>query len=219
MSLFKQIEIFVTLLLITILITMLNINFNNTREFAENQLYTDAKNTVNTLSLSLNSMSGDLALMETAINAMFDGGYFEVISLTQNDGAKLYVKKQHIEIEGVPDFFIKFVKLQAPVAQAKILDSWNVFGTLKIKAHAGYYYLRLWNDFKEMCIWFAVVGIIALALSHFILKYILGSLFQIKDQADAIANNEFIINKNIPRTTETRIVVIAMNSMVAKVQK
>ncbi|MCP3901308.1 MAG: diguanylate cyclase, partial [Desulfobacteraceae bacterium] len=47
----------------------------------------------------------------------------------------------------------------------------------------------------------------------------LGSLFQIKDQADAIANNEFIINKNIPRTTETRIVVIAMNSMVAKVQK
>jgi diguanylate cyclase (GGDEF)-like protein len=217
-SLFKQIEFFVTALLLIILVIILNINFNNTREFSENQLYVDAKNTANTLSLSLSSMTGDVALMETAINAMFDGGYFEEIALIKTDGENIYTKQQQVKIEGVPKVFIDFVKIKAPAAESNIIASWNIFGILRIKAHTGHYYLRLWNDFKGMCLWFTVVGVIALVFSHFILKYILGSLFLIKKQADAISENEFIINQKIPKTIETRQIVLAMNSMVSKVQ-
>lgn len=218
MSLFKQIELFVSILLISILIIILNINFRDTQEFAKNQLYANAKNSANTLSLSLSAVTQDVALMQTTINAMFDGGYFEEISLIKQDGTELYHRKEKLNIEGIPTIFINFINLESPAAAATISSGWSIFGTLKIVGHPGHLYIKLWDNFKEMCLWFIGLTILALIISHLILKLLLRPLFLIKKQADAIGQNEFIINEKIPRTTETRQVVIAMNSMVKKVQ-
>ncbi len=218
MTLFKQIQLLITFILIVMLIAVLKINFDNTKEFIRNQLYTNSKNTANSMSLSLSPFVDDMGMMTTMINAMYDGGYFEEITLLDNEGKILYQAKQIPKIQDVPEMFIKLVNLQTPVGEAKISSGWTIFGSLHVKGHPGLSYIQLWDSFRSLCISFVVIGAIGIALSYVILKFLLSSLERIRLQAEAIGENEFIINDRIPRTPELRQVVLAMNQMTGKVQ-
>jgi len=218
MSLFKQIYLLVTSLLIVMLAIVLNINFDNARDFAANQLYNSGKNVANVLALSLGSQTADKTLMETSINAMFDGGHFEEITLTQLDGAVVYKRSERIVIDGVPSFFLRHVDLPQPIAEAQVSHGWSIFGTIHVKGHPGSFIISLWETFKRLCILSFVLGGLALSVIFLILKFLLNSLEQIQHQAEAISNNEFIINSTVPKTPELRNVVLAMNAMVEKVQ-
>ncbi|ADD66927.1 diguanylate cyclase/phosphodiesterase with extracellular sensor [Denitrovibrio acetiphilus DSM 12809] len=218
MTLFRQIQIFVTLLLVVMLIVVLKINFDSTREFVRTQLYSDAKNTANSLSLSLSTVAGDEAAMVTMMRAMFDGGYYEEIKLINAEGKVIGDISQKPVIEGVPGFFIRMVDFENIPAEAQISSGWTIFGTLSVKGHPGLSYIRLWDSFKYLGMWFVIIGLSALAATHMALRLIFRPLGAVREQAAAIENNEFIINKNIPSTPEMKQVVITMNSMVSKAQ-
>ena len=218
MTLFRQIQLLITSILIVMLAVVLKINFDNTKEFIRNQMYSNAKNTANSMSLSLSPFTGDAAMMETMINAMFDGGYFEEIQLTGMDGKDIYKVSQKPTIEGVPAFFVKLVNLETPAAKAQVSNGWNIAGTLTVKGHPGLSYIQLWDSFKYLCLSFVIIGAIAVAVSHIILKFLLSALVNIRKQAVAIGENEFIVNNKIPRTPELKQVVTAMNQMTTKVQ-
>lgn len=219
MSLFKQIQLLVTLLLLVMLAIVLKINFDNAREFTANQLYNSEKNVANVLALSLGPQSSDQALMETSINAMFDGGHFEEITLTRLDGIVVYQRSEDIVIDGVPAIFMNHVDLHLPLAEAQVSSSWSIFGTIRVKGHPGPFYISLWETFQRLCILFVMLGSVAIFLSYLMLRLLLRSLRQIQLQAEAISNNEFVINTTIPGTPELKKVVIAMNTMVEKVQQ
>jgi len=218
MTLFKQIQIFVTLLLIIILAVVLKIDFDNTKEFVRTQLYSNAKNTANSLSLSLSSVTDDSAAMTTMIRAMFDGGYFEEIKLSDMEGAEIEKVYQEPKIEGVPEFFVNLVNFENLPAEAQISSGWSIFGVLSVKGHPGLSYIRLWDTFKYLCLWFVAIGAAALVVTNIVLKIIFRPLNAVQTQAEAIENNEFIINENIPSTPEMKQVVTSMNSMVEKAQ-
>lgn len=208
----------VTLLLTATLIIVLRINFNTAREFTANESYLNTKNNANMLALTLSAGPMDEDLMKTSINAMFDGGYFESISLFRQDGTLVYEKREPVVIHGVPPFFITHIDLVVPEVEAKVMNGWNIFGTLKIKGHPGSSYIKLWETLVQLCLQFFVLGILVLFISIFGLRHLLGALEKIKHQAEAISNNDFIINQEIPRTPELKKVVLAMNTMVKKVQ-
>jgi diguanylate cyclase (GGDEF)-like protein len=218
MTLLRQLQIFVTVMLLAVLAIVLKINFSDTKEYTRNQLYTNAQNTANSLSLSMSPFASDLTVMETMINAMYDGGYYEEITLSDFNGDVVYSKKDALVVDGVPQAFINMINLEAPVAEATVSGGWEVYGTLKIKGHLGNSYVRLWDTFKQLCLWFIVIGALASFASYFVLKLILSSLAAIKAQAKAVVNNEFIINNNIPKTPELKDVVTAINAMVSKTQ-
>lgn len=218
MSLLKKTQILVTLLLIVTLIIVLRINFNTAREFTANESYLNTKNNANMLALTLNARPMDEDFMKTSINAVFDGGYFESITLIRQNGSIAYEKREEVAIHGVPSFFINTVNLITPEVEATVMAGWNIFGTLKIKGHPGTSYKKLWETFKQLCLQFFAVGIIVFLISLFGLRHLLGALEKIKNQAEKISNNEFIINKDIPNTPELKKVVLAMNTMVEKVQ-
>ena len=218
MSLFRQIQILVTTLLLITLIIVLRINFNTAQEFTANQSYLNAKNHANILALSLSSNPSDEALIKTSINAMFDGGYFESIALVRQDGSMVYKKQEAVVVHDVPPFFINYIDLILPVAEARVMDGWNIFGTLKIKGHPGPSYKKLWVTLKQLCLQFLLLGIAVFFVSFLGLRHLLSALEKIKHQAEEISNNEFIINQDIPKTPELKKVVLAMNAMVKKVQ-
>lgn len=218
MSLFKQIQLLITLLLLATLAIVIKINFEDARQFTANQLYNNSKNTANVLALSLSPKMTDIALVETTINAMFDGGYFEEISLVGSNGNIIYKRHQPVKLDNVPKFFINLVKLEPPIAKAQIINGWSLFGELKVKGHTGDSYFKLWVMFKEFCLVFLFLGGISIFTAHLILKYILKSLVNIQKQAEAITRNEFIINPDTPKAPELNKVVIAMNAMVEKVK-
>jgi len=218
MTLFKQIQIFITLLLIVMLAIVLKINFDNTKEFVRTQLYSNAKNTANSLSLSLSAVTDDKAAITTMMRAMFDGGYFEEITLVDGEGAVIESIFQEPKIEGVPEFFVNLVNFENVPAEAQISSGWSIFGTLKVKGHPGLSYIRLWDTFKYLSIWFAVIGAIALIITYVVLAFIFRPLNAVQKQAEAIDQNEFIINDKIPSNPEMKQVVTTMNRMVEKAQ-
>jgi len=218
MTLFKQIQVFIALLLVVMLAIVLKINFDNTKEFVRTQLYSNAKNTANSLSLSLSSVTDDPAAMTTMIRAMYDGGYYEEIVLTSAAGDVIEKISQDPVIEGVPEFFVNMVNFENLAAEAQISSGWSIFGTLSVKGHPGLSYIRLWDTFKFLSMWFVIIGILAQVATYFVMKLIFRPLDAVQAQAEAIGNNEFIINDKIPSTPEMRQVVNTMNTMVAKAQ-
>ncbi|MBN2965128.1 EAL domain-containing protein [Sulfurospirillum sp. T05] len=220
MSLFKQMAITFTLFLALVLTSVMVLNFNTATEFTQHQLYTEAKNTAHSLGLSLAKAASpdDLALMETMINAIFDSGYYERIALVGIDDTPIYVRETKVLLSDVPQWFINTIELESVSAHSDIMMGWHQFGVLEVKGHTGNAYRQLYHTFLELCKTFAILGVLVFGILYALLSLSLQSLKRIAEQARAIIDNAFIIEKKLPFTTEFRSTTEAMNAMVAKVK-
>ena len=220
MSLFKQLSIMLTLFLGIILASVMILNFKTATEFVQNQLYTDAKNTSHSLGLSLSKVADpdDTSTMDTMINAIFDSGYYELISLKDVDGKVLYERKTDVVVSDVPSWFISTVPVQSSTASSDIMMGWSRFGTLEVRGHTGNAYRQLYSTLIELVKTFLILGVIVFAFLYLLLSLSLKSLKRIGDQAKGIIKNQFIFQDKIPFTTEFRSVTVAMNAMVGKVK-
>jgi len=220
MSLFKQLSIMLTLFLGVILTSVMVLNFKTASEFVQNQLYTDAKNTSHSLGLSLSKVADpeDTSTMDTMINAIFDSGYYEFISLKDVDGKVLYERKTEVVVSDVPSWFINIVPIQSTTASSDIMMGWSRFGTLEVRGHTGNAYRQLYSTFIELVKTFLILGGVVFAFLYLLLSLSLKSLKRIGDQAKGIIENQFIFEDKIPFTTEFRSVTVAMNAMVGKVK-
>lgn len=220
MSLFKQLAIMLTLFLGVILISVMVLNFRSATEFVQNQLYTDAKNTVHSLGLSLSKVTDpkDSSSMESMIDAIFDSGYHQKIVLTDMDGKVIYSRENDMKVMDVPQWFIRSVPIHNVSAKSDIMIGWIRFGTLEVSGHTGNAYRQLYSVFIDLIQTFLIVGFVVFVILYFLLSLSLKSLVRIRDQAKAIIENEFIIETKIPFTTEFRSVTSAMNAMVTKVK-
>jgi diguanylate cyclase (GGDEF)-like protein len=220
MSLFKQMVIMFSLFLGIILALVMVLNFKTANEFVQNQLYNDAKNTAHSLGLSLSKVAdpSDISMMETMINAIYDSGYYEEISLSDIDGKVLYARKSDLSITDVPVWFTTLVTIQPASVNSDIMIGWSRFGTLKVSGHTGNAYRQLYNTLQKIIQTFLLVGLCVFLALYFLLKLSLKSLVRIRNQAKAIIDNQFIFEEKIPFTTEFRSVTVAMNAMVGKVK-
>jgi len=222
MTLFKQIAIIFSMFIILIIGAVMYLNFTSANQFIQNQLYTTSEDTATSLGLSLSmnipTEGENLSTMETIINAIFDRGYYESIILKDMDKTILIEKKNSLKVKDIPDWFIKSIDLKIPTAQSQISAGWMPYGVLSVKLHSGHAYAQLWNIFIEILQTFAILVSIILVILYFVLSFILKSLKGIEQQALAITNNDFIIQDNIPFTTEFKNVVKGMNKMVIKVK-
>ncbi len=221
MTLFNKIALIVSSFLLVLLVTVLLLNFKTASTFVQGQLYTDAEDTATSLGLSLSTAVGneDISMMDTMINAVFDRGYYQDMILEDVDGKVLIQKHLDMKVKDVPPWFIELVELKVPMATVEVSAGWMPFGTLTVRSHAGHAYLQLWHIFTKLMGWFVGLSIAALAILYVMLKIILHSLQDVRRQAEAVNENSFIILEKIPGTREFKQVVLAMNSMVGKVQK
>ena len=218
MTLFRQIALIVSILLITILTTVLNLNFQAANVSVQDRLYEDAKNTASSLSLSLGSANGDLSMMSTMINANFDSGNYHYISLVDVDDELLYERKAESEQLDVPEWFSNFVNIEAPVASANVSAGWSQVGILNVQSDVTYAYKALYSILKGLLISFSIIAVVGLIVLNLLLVVILKPLREVQKQAEAVMRNKFIIQKSIPYTKEFRDVVLGMNNMVSKVK-
>jgi diguanylate cyclase (GGDEF)-like protein len=218
MTLFKQIAIILSLLLLTILTTVLILNFQSATNSVQERLYEDAQNTAGSLSLSLGSANGDISMMSIMINANFDSGNYQLISLVDVDGNLLYDRKKESKIIGVPEWFINIFDITAPIATANVSAGWSQVGILSVQSDVDYAYNHLYTISKNLLISFSIIAFIGLVLLNLLLVAILKPLKKVQQQAEAVIHNEFIIQEEIPYTKEFKDVVLGMNNMVSKVK-
>ncbi len=218
MTLFKQIALMLSIFLIIILSTVLVLNFNTANESVQERLFEDAKNTASSLSLSLGSADGDIVMMSTMINANFDSGNYQYISLVDIDNEVLFKRETEHEQVDVPQWFIDNLNIEAPIASANVSAGWSPIGFINVQSDVGYAYTQLYTILKSLLISFAILTFFGLLILNLLLHAVLKPLKQIQLQAEAVARNEFIIQDNIPYTKEFKDVVLGMNNMVRKVK-
>jgi diguanylate cyclase (GGDEF)-like protein len=217
MTFFKQIALLISIFLTIILLTVLTLNFRSANTQIQEQLYIDAKNTASSLSLTLGTAMGDETLMDTMINANFDSGHYLRITLVDMDDKVVYNRTAEEKSPDVPQWFVDAVPIHIPVASAQVSSGWNPIGILYVQSDNTFAYVQLYDILIDLLIWFGIITLISLALLSITLHVFLRPLKKVQHQAEAISNNKFIIQKELPYTIEFRDVVNAMNIMVKKV--
>mgnify|MGYP005664125199 CR=1 FL=1 len=218
MSLFKQISLIMSLFLLFVLIVVVSFNFQSAKQYAQEEMSDNAQNTAAYLSLSLANAEGDISQMSTMINAIYDSGYFQEISLLGTDQKLLYRRIKESEALSVPSWFLSLYNFKTPIASATVSSGWKPIGTVRVTPVEEDAHAKLYKNFLEILQSFAVIALVSFSLLYFLLRFALSSLATVKEQAEAVSDNNFIINKNIPSTSEFKEVTLAMNKMVEKVK-
>jgi len=221
MTLYKQIVFVIVLLSILILAGTIVINVHNTRDYLQTQLESHAQDTATSLGLSLSPQmaNNDTPTMISMVDAIFDRGDYETITLRRIDGEEIWVRKLQVRIEGVPQWLFDWIELDAPEASAIIMSGWNQAGEVYVKSHPGFAYHTLWQTIQNMLWWFTGLTIVLLLLAGLAVRMLLRPLERLEAQTVAVSNRCFDEITEVPRTRELRNVIKAMNYMTGKVKK
>ncbi|WP_201353156.1 bifunctional diguanylate cyclase/phosphodiesterase [Hydrogenimonas urashimensis] len=219
MSLTKQIGIVVSLLLLFLLGSVLGIYFVKSKGFFEEQLAADAKSAAHALTRSLKPVIDDEKEMKTVVDALFGSGKFGLIELKDMQNATLYKRIKRADLKEVPEWFVELVQIKAPIATDVLEEDHSKFLNLLVQADRSAAYRELYGLFFYTIALFVIFGILGLLLLNLVLRVVLRSLENIKNQAEGVIHNRFIIQKEIPSTVELKNVVLAMNSMVKRVKE
>jgi len=218
MTLFKQISIIMSIFLLVVIASVMIIDFRSTTKYAQEELYSNAQNTTASLSLSLANAKGDVPTMSIMINAVFDSGYYKEIILSDREGNELYSRRKEAYESLVPEWFLNLYQLDIQSASAHVSSGWKPVGILEVTVLEESAYVKLYDSFTELIKTFIFISVITSALLYLLLRLLLNSLRKVKMQAEAVGKNNFILNEEIPYTTEFKEVTLSMNKMVSTVK-
>ncbi|MDF1881529.1 EAL domain-containing protein [Sulfurimonas sp. MAG313] len=218
MSLFKQITFIMSLFLLVIFTSVIYLNFQSAKKYAQEEMSNNAQNTATYLSLSLAKAQGGTSEMSTMINAIFDSGYFQSIRLVDTKDTLIYGQNKETETSNIPKWFLSLYTFQTTPAIATVSSGWNPIGSIQVIPLQDTAHQKLYTNFLNILQSFALISLFSFTLLFFTLRLILSSLKRLTTQAEAVSNNNFIINEHIPKTQEFKEVTLAMNKMVEKVK-
>ncbi|PHQ92500.1 MAG: hypothetical protein COB42_00960 [Sulfurimonas sp.] len=219
MTLFKQMALAVSFIIIVMLAAVMAINYQSAKQDIIQSLYETTVNNISTLTNKLADASEEPAFLVTTIDAEFDSGYYKMIDFKSNDGLTDYLQIDNDPVEGVPLWFINFTSVELETVSADVSSGWNIIGVVSVEGDTGIVYKALYKMFVKLSYLFFASVTIALLILWAILHFVLKPLYEIQHQAEAILNNEFLIQDKIPFTTEFKDVVKGMNAMVKKVEE
>ena len=215
MTLLRQLILVIVTLFILLFAGTFTISVNNTQKYLSAQLQTIAQDTATSLGLTLSPhfVDQDMITVESMVSAVFDSGYYREVVINDMDGKPLLERIAPVAIEGIPDWFIRLVPLETPRGESLIMAGWQQAGTISVAANPGQAYITLWNNSVYSFWWFLGSSLVVFGLGVLALRVVLRPLRAVEDQAKAICDREYPVQKKVPWTLELRSVVAAMNRM------
>ena len=216
MSLSKQLYLGLTLVLMLVFFSSLWINVDNTRHYINSQLESHAQDTATSLGLSIKPFIGnpdDLPMVDGMLSAIFDSGYYQSMTLKDNQGTVVLEKHNPMIFDTVPAWFVHLFPLKPPQASTEIHDGWVKPKTLHITSNPGLGYEQLWQSSVKSTWMILGLFLIAGTLVSLVLKTITDPIKKAAQQADEICQGNFIQVNDIPKPLELNLFVNAMNRM------
>lgn len=220
MTLSRQLIIIGIVLFLLMFIGTFVVSVNNTRNYIAAQLASHAQDTATSLGLSLSPpMQGnDVPTMTSMVDAIFDRGYYREIEVVSINGKQLIKRDLPVRIEDVPQWFVKLIPLETPEGKALVMVGWQQAASVSVRSNPGIAYAKLWQSTLGTFLWFLGSLVATLIVGLVALRFVLKPLKAVEDQARAICNREFPVQKTLPWARELRSVVEAMNKMTIKVR-
>ncbi|MFK0572515.1 EAL domain-containing protein [Endozoicomonas sp.] len=220
MTVLRQLAIYLTLLLVLLLVGTLVVNISDDRNALKIQLQSNARDTATSLGVAIAATEpGNLAIIDSIIDAVFDSGFYQKIQFLGMDGKSLVNSELPVESEGIPDWFIQLVDLQLFEVTTEVNSGWVPVGRLQVISHPGHAYRSLWSKAKASVLLFSAALLLAIIGLNLLLRIILRPLSGMERQANAIFQRRFEIQSTLPKTREFRRVVEAMNHMAGKLEQ
>ncbi|WP_163831777.1 bifunctional diguanylate cyclase/phosphodiesterase [Spartinivicinus ruber] len=219
MTVLRLLLIFLTLIIVVLFSANFLLNVYDARSYLQEQLESHAQDTATSLGLSIAAVEGgDIATIDSMIDAIFDRGYYQQIIFTDIDGKVLVNSQQPVRLEGVPKWFVNWIQLTVPTATSEVNQGWVMLGKLAVTSHPGFAYRNLWHKAKSNLVLFALVALASWLALTLLLRLILRPLSLLEKQAKAICEKQFEVQPQLPKTRDLRRVVEAMNNMAKRLQ-
>lgn len=221
MTLFREINSLLFGLFLLVMSSLVYFQFTQTRDFMNQQMESDLNNTVNSLSLMLKPHieSGDIATAETLVNVIFEGGFYKKVTLKWLADGKEQVWNNPVIIKGVPQWFVNLNLFENQKNQSLITSGWMQIATLEIEGHPALGYRELWRVMNDTVMILSLLFIISIFTLRIKLNKILKPLNDVAIQAKLIAQRKFGDDIELPKTSELKDVVSAINGMSSQLKK
>lgn len=221
MRLSRQLIALLLALVILLFAGTFGISLHNARDYLGKQLASHAQDAATSLGLSLTShlAQGDMAVVQSMADAMFDRGDYLQVRVEGLDGEPWVDRRISVGAPDVPAWFVANVELTTPLGVADVMQGWRQAGRVLVRSHPGHAYEQLWDTVRESLVWHLAAAGFAVLVGLAVLRLVLRPLKRVTWQAESICNREFPIVEQRPSTLEFRQVVEAMNRMSAKVQQ
>ncbi len=220
MTLLRELALSLTLLLILLFAGSFALTVSDARHYLQEQLNSHSQDTATSLGIAIASAGvGNTAAIDSMIDAVFDRGYYRQIRFTDMSGNVLVNSEHPVVLEGVPDWFVKLIDLEAPEVTSEINSGWVPMGQLLVASHPGYAYRSLWSKLRGDILLFSAGLLFAIVGLNILLGVVLRPLKRMEHQANRICDRRFEIQPELPKTTDLRRVVQAMNRMAGKLEK
>jgi diguanylate cyclase (GGDEF)-like protein len=217
MSLSKQLGLGFFFVLSIVFIGTLWMNTQNTRSFLEQQLTSHAQDTATSLGLSITpyiANEDDLPVIETMVNAIFDRGFYQSISLQDAEGNMILQKTQSSRTRNIPDWFTQNFPIVVPTATSEVNSGWVIEGSINVISNPQAGYEQLWKNAVQSLLVTLVALLIALLFTWYLVKKVITQpINRVIEQANAISHRQFEQIEDIPTTKELYHFVRAINSM------
>lgn len=215
MTLFREINSLLFGLFLLVMSSLVYFQFTQARDFMNNQMESDLNNTMTSLGLMLKPHieSGDMATAETLVNVIFEGGFYRKVTLKWLADDKEQTWENPIIIKGVPQWFIDLDLFEKQKKESLITSGWLQLATLEIEGHPALGYRELWRVMNDTVMILSFLFIISIFVLRIRLNRILKPLHDVAIQAKHIAQRKFDHDIELPKTTELKDVVGAINSM------
>lgn len=221
MSLFRQMLMVIFTLLLMAFVGAFYFTQHYSRAFAQNTLQHHAQETADLLSRTLVmplSTNNSLAVKNT-VDPFFKDGRYQQIAINDVKGKLIYQKQGEDQKAYIPHWFIKGFSLQlSPAVSNSIIDGRYV-GTITVTSNPEFALMMLWKNCQGVLIWILIMAGIASVGSYYLVCRVFAPLTALTEQAEAIANQDFSIIDNLPKTPEVRQVIAAMNSLALKLKQ
>lgn len=199
------------------LLSNLAINTLTTRQYLEEQLATHSQDSATSLALSMTQQAKDTVTLDLLVASQFDSGQYALIRLTDTTGKVISERQSNTNIQGVPDWFEKLIRIRTTQAQAKVSQGWNNFGEVTVIVSNQAAYLALWKTGQQNALALLGMGLVAALLTALLIRQVSVPLQQVVQQAEAISRRQFDPIP-LPNAIELRRVVKSLNQMAVQLQ-
>ncbi len=218
MTLFKQMALAVSFIIVILLASVMIINYQSSKKDMIENLYETTVNNISTLTSKLAEAGDDNALLVTTIDSEFDSGYYKMIDFKSTEGTNDYIQIDNEPTEGIPTWFIGFTDIKLEPVTADVSSGWTILGTVTVAGDTGIVYKALYKMFLNLSYLFVVSVVVSLIILNILLRFILKPLKDIEVLAQNISQGKFETIKKLPRTLELKTVSISMNDMSDKIK-
>tara|TARA_R110000787_G_scaffold4711_4_gene17785 strand:+ start:4751 stop:6712 length:1962 start_codon:yes stop_codon:yes gene_type:complete len=219
-TLFRQLVIAVLAALLLLYMGNLVVSFTNAKSLVERQMQIHAQDAATSIALSITqaAQGDDLATLETIVNAVSDSGFYQRIYFVDLEGNTAVERAFPVKAQNVPDWFVGVLGLPEYEGVAEVSSGWARLGQVVVVSHPGQAYQNLWQTLARQLSWFTLMGFAVCVVAFYAVRRLLAPLHDVERQANAICEQEFVQQINIPNTRELKVVVEAMNRLSARLQ-